>query len=117
MRKLAALLILVFLSSFTHYTVSPPKKIRWKKVKTVEQARSGMDSLIKPGSHYSIDLMLLQHQRHSYIAGEGDSVIYFHSKEVPVHFLSFVVRKWMYTFHFVNKKMTSYEVKEGLTGP
>ena len=105
----------VLLSAFVMADRSSAYRIKWKKVETVEQARSEMDKVILPGSDYNQDLALLRAQKSSYLSGSGDTVIYFHSKEVSAGFM--VAKKWMYTFHFVDRKMTSYTVEKGLTGP
>lgn len=113
MKKFVGIFLLILLTSF----VNNGEKIRWKKVKTEEQARNVMDKIILPGSNYDEDMKILACQKYSFFEGSGDTVIYFHSPEVPVHFAAFVVRKWMYLFRFSDKKLQAYTVKEGLTGP
>lgn len=92
-------------------------KINWKKITTNQEAWSAMSQLIHTGDAIDADHKLLEAQKHSFIQQSGDSVIYFHSPEKSVHFGAIVTRKWMYTLHYVNRKLDNFVVEKGLTGP
>lgn len=117
MKTLVSLLVLAVLYAFAFKTGSGPPSIHWKKITTETDARVAMEPIIPAGSTFDADLKTLSAMKHSFCSGQGDTVIYFHSPEVPVHFMAMVVRKWMYTFHFEQSKMKNFTVEEGLTGP
>jgi hypothetical protein len=107
---------LILFFSMGMHSVSA-SKIKWKKIESEEQARAEMDKKIFIGSNYDVDLKILTAEKHDYILGQGDTIIYYHSPYCPVHHLSLVSRKFMFTFHFKYKALQSYTVEKGLMGP
>src|ERR1700690_1859607 len=78
-------------------------RINWKKVTTEDEARAVMDKKILPQSNFDTDLSILSKEKRDFFEGDGDTIIYYNSPEIPVHFLSLVARKFMFKFHFKDK--------------
>ena len=102
---------------FVGLSFSSSHKIKWRHIESEEMARIEMDKLILPSSNFDVDYELLSQEKHEWLSAEGDSVIFFHSPYIPVQPFALVSKKWMYTFHFAEKKLTFYTVEKGLLGP
>lgn len=109
---------ILFLMAFSFLSFSIVQdKIHWKKLDTEEKVRMEMDKKIFPGSDFDADYKILAAEKHEWLSAQGDTTILFHSPFIPVHVFSLVSRKWMFTFHFKEKKLVNYSVERGLLGP
>lgn len=103
---------------FSFLTISSVSdKIHWKNLDTEGKVRNEIDKKIFPGSDFDADYKILSAEKHEWLSAQGDTTILFHSPFVPAHAFSMVSRKWMFTFHFKEKKLLNYKVEKGLLGP
>ena len=104
----------LLLSSFT---LATKHLMKWKKIKTKEAASALIDQYIHTGDEIQTNYDFLNRERYDFIEMQGDTVIYYHSPYIPVHFGALVARKFMFTFHYQQKKLVNYEVEKALLGP
>ncbi|HTL83479.1 MAG TPA: hypothetical protein VL651_17305 [Bacteroidia bacterium] len=117
MKRVLLFLVPVVLIAGFAFNAAMKHQINWKKLDTKASVITAIDKYIHTGDDISTDYKFLENERHEFIQQNGDTSIFFHSPYIPVHFGAMVSRKWMFTFHYVDKKLTRYEVEEGLLGP
>jgi hypothetical protein len=108
--KITCTLIIHLLMSF----ISSDKPIKWKRLRTVDEVRSAINSQIPPKADIAVVEAFVKKQKLYYHVFE-DTLI---NATSPSRSAGFMISScWLMTFRFKNKMLTEYEVKEGLTGP